>query len=120
MQITLGRFHRTVPQQNAHRFGGDTLLVQARGKTMAQRVRLDLCAVQTGLFAGASEGVLQCVDVHGTRAPTIGKEPGSGAVRTPRMAQVMIQRIGHGRKPLLVPLANYPKRPVFGVHAVHR
>jgi len=32
----------------------------------------------------------------------------------------MIQRLGQGREALLVALANYPKRLMFRIHAVHR
>lgn len=120
MQVAFGRFHRTVPQQNAHRLGRDALLVQARGKTVAQRVRLDLCAVQTGLFAGTSEGVFQRMRVYGTCAPTIGKEPWPCAMRAPCLTQITVQRLGQGCKPFLVPLANHPKRHMRLVYAVHR
>jgi len=94
--------------------------LQAHGETVAQRVRLDQGAVQAGLFAGAVEGVQQRVHAYGTRAATVGKEPRFGAVRAPRLAQIMIQRLGQGREALLVPLANHPKPLMLRVHAIHR
>ena len=89
------------------------------GKKYCRELRLNQRAVSTGLFAGASEGVLQCVRVHGIRVPTIGKKPWPCAVCTPRLAQITIQCIGQGRKPFLGPRANNPKRFIRCVHAVH-
>ena len=93
--------------------------MQTRGETMTQRVRLDQGTVQTDLFAGIPKCALQRVDAHRAGALTVGKEPGLRAVCPPALAQVMIQRLGQGRKPLLIALANHPKRHLVLIHAIH-
>ncbi len=120
MHVAFGRLQRRVPQQDAHGLRRDALFVQTRGEAVTQAVRLDQGTVQADFWAGLPECGLHSVGTQGAGALTVGEKPWLGSVRAPRLSQIEQQRLGQGRKPLFVALADYAKHHVVAVHAIHR